>query len=98
MWWVEDPESGRRPHLVLTRDVAVPVLDALLVVPTTRTVRGIPTEVALGVDDGMPDACVLSLDNTTSMPKAYLRDRICALGPDRMAQVCRALERTVGCD
>jgi len=55
IWWVERPGSGRRPHLVLTRQEAIHVLNALLAAPTTRTVRGIPTEVRLGLEDGMPE-------------------------------------------
>lgn len=97
VWWVEDPHAGRRPHLVLTRDAAVPVLNQLIAVPATRRVRGVPTEVELGPDDGMPDACVLSLDNATLVPKALFRERICTLGPERMRAVCRALALATGC-
>jgi mRNA interferase MazF len=97
VWWVDDPGAGARPHLVLTRDSAVTVLGALLTVPATRTVRGIPTEVRLGIEDGMPDECVLSLDNATLMPKSFFRERICALGPETMHEVCRALAVATGC-
>ncbi|MGH3065361.1 MAG: type II toxin-antitoxin system PemK/MazF family toxin [Gaiellaceae bacterium] len=97
VWWVYDPAVGRRPHLVLTRDAAVPVLNQLIAVPATRTMRGLPTEVELGRDDGMPDVCVLSLDNATLVPKAYFQDRICTLGAERMARVCRALGIATGC-
>jgi len=97
VWWVERPGSGRRPHLVLTRQEAIPVLNALLAAPTTRTVRGIPTEVLLGLEDGMPEECALSLDNTTLIPKALFVAPICRLGPERMAQVCRALALASGC-
>jgi mRNA interferase MazF len=69
----------------------------VLGVPTTRTARRIPTEVELGSEDGMPEACVLSLDNVTVLPKAYFRERICTLGPERMDAVCRALARATGC-
>ena len=54
IWWADDPDAGSRPHLVLTRDSAVPVLSGLLVVPVTRTFRGIPTEVPIGIEHGMP--------------------------------------------
>ena len=91
VWWVEDPELGRRPHLILTRDAATPVLRRLLSVPATRTVRGIPTEVRLGPEDGMPAECVLSLDNITAIPRALFVERICRLAPDRMHEVCAAL-------
>ena len=97
VWWVEDPVAGKRPHLVLTRDAAIPVLNDLLVVPATRSIRSIPTEVRLDVDDGMPEECVLSLDNATLMPKVFFRERICALSPERMASVCGALAHATGC-
>src|SRR3990172_6698960 len=65
IWWYEHPEAGRRPFLVLTRSEAVPVLTQILAVPATRTVRGIPTEVALDESDGMPGPCALSVDNVS---------------------------------
>lgn len=94
---MERPDAGRRPHLVLTREGAVPALSAVLAVPATRTIRHIPTEVALGVEDGMPDDCVLSLDNTRVMAKELFRERICTLTPDRMREVCRALGYATAC-
>lgn len=97
VWWVEPPDAGRRPHLILTRDAAVGPLTKVLGVPATRTIRGIPSEVELGPDDGMPDRCVLSLDNTRVLPKAYFRERICTLSPEQMSRVCRALAVATGC-
>jgi mRNA interferase MazF len=98
VWWVEHPAAGRRPHLVLTRDAAILPVARILGVPATRTIRGLPSEVPLGPDDGMPDACVLSFDNMRVVRKAYFVERICVLGPDRMASVCKALARATGCD
>ena len=92
VWWVEHPEAGRRPFLVLTRQAAIPVLNALLAVPATRTIRRIPTEVVLEAGDGMPDACALSLDNLTLVPKELFRTRITRLSGERMREVCRALD------
>ena len=97
VWWVEPPGAGRRPHLVLTRDSAIQPLTRVLGVPATRTVRGIASEVEIGPDDGMPDVCVLSLDNLRVLPKSYFVDRICTLGPERMERVCRALAIATGC-
>lgn len=98
VWWVEPPDEPRRPHLILTRDTAIPVVTVVLGVPATRRVRGIPTEVELGPDDGMPQACALTLDNVRTLRKAYFVERICALAPDRMASVCRALAVATDCD
>lgn len=97
VWWADLPEAGRRPALVLTRDVAIPVLNNLVVAPATRTVRGIPVEVVLDRDDGMPERCVLSLDNVTLVRKSALRTWICKLGAVRMLEVCRALHAAVDC-
>lgn len=97
IWWYESPGSRRRPVCVLTREVALPVLERILVVPATRTVRGIPTEVPLDRDDGMPERCVLSFDNVRTVRKAHLTERITKLGPDRMRDLCRALEIATGC-
>jgi mRNA interferase MazF len=97
VWWVEHPDAGRRPFLVLTRQSAIQVLNALLAVPATRTIRQIPTEVVLDVVDGMPEECALSLDNLTLVPKDLFRTRITRLSVERMSEVCRALALASGC-
>ncbi len=81
----------------MTRSAAIPVLNRVAVVPATRTVRSIPTEVVLGPDDGMPDHCALSFDNIVTVPKAILTDRICALGPARLHEACQAWADVVDC-
>jgi mRNA interferase MazF len=96
--WAETPGGGRRPYLVLTREPAVPVLNRLIAVPATRTVRGILTEVVLDKADGMPGECALSLDNVRTLPKEFLRERITTLSAERMSEVCRALAIATGCD
>lgn len=97
VWWAEDPSAGRRPFLVFSRDEVIPVLRTVLAVPATRTVRGIPTEVPLGPDDGMPDACALSFDNATVVDQALFVERICRLGPDQLDAACRAWNAAVAC-
>ena len=97
MWWYEDPRAGRRPFLVLTRDEAIPVLNQVLAAPATRTIRGIPTEVALDRSDGMPVECVLALDNVTSVRVSLLTERITRLGEARVQEACAALARATSC-
>jgi len=98
VWWVKRPGTGRRPHVVLTRQTAIPVLHSVIAAPATRTVRGIATEVPLTRDEGMPDDCVLSLDNVTLLPKALFVEPICRLSAERMHQVCAALAIATGCE
>jgi mRNA interferase MazF len=73
------------------------VLNQVLAAPATRTVRRIPTEVALGPEDGMPVSCVLSLDNLTLIRLALCTSRIARLGPARLAAVCEALRTATRC-
>ena len=97
VWWYEDPRAGRRPFLILTRDEAIPVLNQVLAVPATRTVRGIPTEVELDGSDGMPSPCVLAVDNTTLIRVALCTRRITRLAPRRVQAVCEALATATAC-
>ncbi|MEM8902647.1 MAG: type II toxin-antitoxin system PemK/MazF family toxin [Actinomycetota bacterium] len=97
VWWGEIEGIGRRPFLVMTRSAAIPVLSAVLAAPVTRTIRSIPSELPLGPDDGMPIDCAASFDNLRVVPKAYLVERICSLGPGRMAEACGALRIATGC-
>lgn len=97
VWWSELPEVGRRPFLVVTRTATIPVLHTVLAAPITRTVRGIPSELSLGPEDGMPVECAVSFDNLRVVPKAYLVSRQCILDPARMMDACRALSIAVDC-
>jgi mRNA interferase MazF len=97
VWWTDVPDAGRRPALVLTRGAVIPHLTSVLIAPATRRVRGIPTEVPLDGDDGMPSSCVLSLDNVTVVAKAAFTERMTRLSGERMDQVCAALRIAVAC-
>ena len=95
--WAQHPDWPRRPALVLTRDEAIDRLNELFVVLATTNIRGLPTEVELGTGDGMPRTCVLNADYVASLPKGNLGDLIATLSSERLAEVCRALDRATGC-
>ena len=97
VWWFESPDEKRRPVLLLTRSKLIHRMSTITVAPVTSRRRHIPTEVALDEDDGMPRPCVVSLDNVRTVPQAYLTSSVTALGPERMAEVCRALRIAVDC-
>jgi mRNA interferase MazF len=98
VWWYELPELGRRPGCILTRQAAIPVLNTVLLAPATKTIRGIPSEVRLGIDDGMPADCALSFDNLLTVPKTLLVERVTRLSDERMPELCAALDVASGCD
>jgi mRNA interferase MazF len=99
VWWCELPEIGRRPVVVLSRDVAIPRLRRALIGPCTTTIRGIPSEVLLEPDeDPIPKTSVINLDSVESVSVGTLVERLGRLGDERMRQVCAALEVALGCD
>ncbi|MCY3787094.1 MAG: type II toxin-antitoxin system PemK/MazF family toxin [bacterium] len=95
VWWAE-AEDRRRPVLVVTRDEAIPVLTRILVAPVTRTVRGIPTELILDADDGLPQPCAASFDNLQPIRKSFLTDRLGSIR-HRRHEICATLEALADC-
>ncbi len=96
VWWAE-AEDKRRPVLVITRNDAIPVLRRIVVAPVTRTVRGIPTELGLGRDEGLPVACAASFDMVQPINRHLLTQRIGALAPPRRREICSALDALADC-
>ncbi|HEY5343010.1 MAG TPA: type II toxin-antitoxin system PemK/MazF family toxin [Solirubrobacteraceae bacterium] len=97
VWWHEPPDDKRRPVLILTRAEAIDSLNKLVVAPATGNIRGLPSEVPVGPEDGMPRESVISVDNTTLVRKALLTGRITTLSPERMDEVCKALDYATSC-
>ncbi len=95
IWWAE-ADDKRRPVLVVTRTEAVPVLTGIVVAPVTRTVRHIPTEVALGEDEGLEVECAASFDNLQRVRRSALVERVGNLGPRRQ-EICESLRALADC-
>src|SRR5437773_2670932 len=92
VWWANLPRpTGRRPVLLLSRNPAYAVRTSVTVAPVTRTIRNIPVEVPLSRADGLPAACVVNVDDLTTIPKSLLTERITALSPEKMAAVDGAI-------
>ena len=69
IFWADlGPPAGRRPVCVLPRDAAIAVLTSVTCAPITRTIRGIRSEVELGAEHGLPEACVIGCDNVITIP------------------------------
>jgi mRNA interferase MazF len=95
VWWAE-VEDKRRPVLVVTRSEAVGALSSIVVAPVTRTVREIPTEVALGESEGLPVECAASFDNLQRIRRSSLARRTGDLGL-RRKEICAALRALGDC-
>lgn len=82
----------------MSRDAVLPTLTRPLVAPLTTMARGIPTELPLDREDGVPQPCVASLDNVQPLARSLLVERVGRLGAERMQQACAALAIAVDCD
>lgn len=61
------PPDKARPVVVLTRDCALRYLSTATVAPITSTIRGVPSEVKLDVEDGMKGPCAVNLHNPVTV-------------------------------
>lgn len=87
----------QRPVLVLSRQVAIDHLSTVIVAPITGTIRGLPSEVLLGVDDGLKKPSVANLDHLLTVTQADLKKFVGHLDAPRMQQACRAAAIALGC-
>lgn len=98
VWWCEMAEIGRRPVVVLSRDIVIPRHRRALVAPCTTTIRGLVSEVVLEPgDDPVPRRSAVNLDSVESVSIAVLVSRLGRLRDTRMREVCAALAVAVDC-
>ena len=97
VWWAEFPGlAGHRPAVLLSRNSAYAVRLSVTVAPVTTRIRGIPVEVSLGPDDGLPMESVANLDDITTITKSRISERITALSEEKLQAVERALRFALG--
>ena len=87
-----------RPVLVLSRQEAIGLLHTVMVAPITPAVRGAPSEVVVGIDEGLKKESAISLDHVQTVEQSRLLRFIGRLTPSRMRAVCRALAIATGCE
>lgn len=93
VWWADLPlPLGRRPVVLLSRDEAYAVRNAVTVAEVISTIRGIPVEVNLGPEDGLPKKCVVNLDTIVTIRKELLIERITVLRNEKIEQINAAIK------
>lgn len=90
-WYRFAPPDKRRPVLVLTRNAIIPSLKEVTVAPITTNERGIPSEVALSAEDGLPRDCVVNCDHLQTVRKRCLGATLASLPAGKMRHVSRAV-------
>ena len=87
----------KRPAVILTRSSALGHLSTVTVAPITSTIRDVPSEVVLDIEDGMKARCAVNLHNTVTISQERLDRRVAGLSEDRMREICVALRFCLGC-
>ncbi len=91
------PPNKRRPVVVLTRPEVIAFLDTVMVAPITSTIHGAPSEVAVGIDEGLKRESAVNLDHVQTVDKHRLQRFVGSLDASKMRQVSRALAIATGC-
>ena len=99
VWWAEQPPPiGLRPVVLLSRDEAYAVRNAVTVAQITTTIRNIPVEVPLDKKDGLPQACVVNGDTIVTIRKSILTERICTLKAEKIQAINKAIKFALALD
>lgn len=97
IWWATLPiPAGRRPVVLVSRNLAYQVRSKVSVIEITTRERGLETEVPLGAREGLPRTCWGNADNIATIDKRWLEERIGVLGREKMAKLDRALGLALG--
>ena len=98
IWLLTLPRPDkRRPVLVLSRPSLIGLLHTVTVAAVTSTMRGSPTEVDVGTQDGLKGPSCVNLCNVFTVQQRDLGTFVGTLSAEKMRRVCRALEIATGC-
>lgn len=99
IWLLDLPRPDkRRPVLVLSRSSLIGLLHTVTVCAITSTLRGSPTEVEVGPDEGLEKTSCANLCNLFTVQKRELKTFVGTVDGEKMAGVCRALMIAAGCE
>jgi mRNA interferase MazF len=91
-----DASAGRRPVVLLSRDESYGIRNQATVAFVTGRIRDIPVEVALGPEDGLPQRCVVNLDNINTIRLDRLQEMIAPLSRRKVAAIEEAIRFALG--
>ena len=93
VWWANLPSPiGKRPVVLLSRDEAYSIRNAVTVAEVTSTIRNIPVEVNLGKEDGLSKKCVINLDSIITIRQELLTEKITYLASEKIDQMNKAIK------
>lgn len=87
-----------RPVLILTRELVRPHLNTVTVAPITGNIRGLSTEVPVGIANGLEKPSVVACDHVTTIPRDALGPRIGLLLDDQERALSEAIRNAFDLD
>jgi mRNA interferase MazF len=75
----------------------IELLPTVMVAPITSTIHGAPSEVVVGMPEGLKHASAVNLDHVQTVERARLVGYVGSLPDAKMRGVCRALAIATGC-
>ena len=97
-WCVLAPPDKERPALLLTNGDAIRFLNSVTVAPITSTIRSVPSQVHLSIEDGLLTDCAVNLHNIQTVTKRKIGRYITTLSEERMREVDDAIRFALGMD
>jgi mRNA interferase MazF len=87
----------RRPVVVLSRQDVIDLIDTVMIAPIRSRIYGAPSEVVVGIAEGLKHESAVTLDHVQTIEKHRLRNYLGRLAPAKMTAICRALAIATGC-
>ena len=95
-WAFFAPPDKARPVVILTRTSAIGYLNSVTVAPISSSIRPVPSQVILTIDDGLLTDSAVNLHNIQTLPKKNVGLYITTLSPERMREVELAIRFALG--
>ncbi len=95
-WYKFARPDKKRPIVILTRDSIIEFLEEVTIAPITSVIRNIPSEVFLGIKDGMLKDCAINLDHMQTVSKSKIGTLITTLSPGKMSELRNAILFALG--
>lgn len=88
----------RRPVLVLSRQKTIGLLRTVIVAPITSAIHGAPSEVRVGIEEGLKHESAVNLDQVQTVDQKRLHHFVGTVSLTKMTAVCKALQIATGCN
>ena len=97
-WFRFSDSDKRRPVVVLGREEFLPSLAQIPVIPLSTEIRGLPWELRLSIEEGLPSVCALKPEWMRSVDRSQLGPRIASFPAHRWPELRRVLLYSFGLD